>query len=311
MIEESVASSIRHFNRYYTNKLGLLARYRFDTKMTLTEARVLFEIGRRGAHTQNALGAELRIDGGYLNRIVTRLVERGLVGRRKDEDDGRLVLLELTDTGRVQARLVDEVSDEDALSLVEGLDHGGAEELLGHMRAIERILEGLGEARPVVDRAVSVQDLAAARVLMREYMTFLGENLDFQGIEEELEGLPGKYAAPTGALFIARLSGARGGSYAGPGEPAGCVALRRLDEGICEMKRLFVRPEYRGYGIGRELTLRVIDAARALGYDRMRLDTLERLEGAVGLYRSLGFEEIPPYCENPLEGASFWEKKLR
>lgn len=317
MISKFETSSIRHFNRYYSNKLGLLARYRFDTRLTLTEARVLYEIGRRGEHALGALGEELRIDGGYLSRVVARLASLGLVERRENGEDRRVSPFALTEEGRKQVAAIDAASDEDALDLVSELSEAELEELVGHMRAIERILEGLSGQGAAVERAESRPALAAARALIREYVASLGEDLDYQGIEEELAGLPGKYASPGGALFLARLSGrrdrgedsARGADRRG--ESAGCVALRPLGAGACEMKRLYVRPEYRGYGIGRSLALRAIDEARDLGYERIRLDTLERLGEAVGLYRSLGFAEIPPYCENPLAGAMFWEKSLR
>ena len=140
---------------------------------------------------------------------------------------------------------------------------------------------------------------------MREYQTFLGADLSFQHFEDELAGLPGKYAAPDGALFLASINLAQGGA-----EPAGCVALRKMEQDVCEMKRLFVRPEYRGYGVGKALAERVVIAARDLGYRRMRLDTLDRLGEAVGLYRAMGFVSIQPYYENPLPGAMFWELSL-
>jgi putative acetyltransferase len=304
------ATSIRHFNRYYTNKLGLLARYRFDTRMTLTEARVLLEIGRRGAHTQGALGAELRIDGGYLNRVVGRLVGWALVERRKDEQDGRIVVLELTDEGRRTATRVDASSDDEASSLVRDLGEAEIAELVEHMRAIEGLLEGRNKAAPQIELVERGPAIASVRVLMREYIEFLGEDLGYQGVDRELAELPGKYAAPKGALFLARMGSIRDDRSASAGEPTGCVALRPLEGEACEMKRLFVRPEYRGYGIGKTLALRSIAAARELGYRLMRLDTLERLDDAVRLYRALGFEPIPPYCENPLPGAMFWEKRL-
>jgi GNAT superfamily N-acetyltransferase len=123
-------------------------------------------------------------------------------------------------------------------------------------------------------------------------------------VETELRELPGKYAPPRGILLLAYVPWAlRRGAR-------GLRAIRDLGEGICEMKRLFVRPEYRGYGVGRILTERLLQEARARGDRRMRLDTLERLGDAVRLYRGLGFRSIPPYCENPLPGAMFWEKDL-
>lgn len=148
-------------------------------------------------------------------------------------------------------------------------------------------------------------DIDAVRRLLREYLAYLDADLSFQDIDAELADLPGKYAPPDGALFLA--SAARGLDAS---VPTGCVALRDLGDGVCEMKRLFVRPECRGSGLGRTLALRIIREARSLGYRKMRLDTLERLKEAVELYRVLGFKTIPPYCENPLPGALFWELDL-
>ncbi|MDA8425053.1 MAG: GNAT family N-acetyltransferase [Treponema sp.] len=315
----AAVKSIRHFNRYYTNRLGLLSRYRFDTRLTLTEARTLFEIGRRGVHTQSGLRAELKVDGGYLNRIVKALAAQGLIAARKDEADGRVLLLELTPRGREVAASIDEASDLEAESLVAGLRESKLRSLVDHLRAAERILEGRASQSPLIVRVGRGTKLATVRVLMREYAAFLGVDLGFQGFEDELAKLPGAYAPPAGALFLAYLRGAgavaegaasEGDRAEGDAEPAGCVALRPLDADCCEMKRLFVRPEYRGYGLGRALAERVIEEARQAGYRRMRLDTLERLGGAVALYRSLGFRAIEPYYENPLPGAMFWEKTL-
>jgi len=305
----ALIKSIRHFNRYYTNRLGLLSRYRFDTEMTLTEARVLFEIGRRGAHTQSGLGSFLKIDGGYLNRVVKRLQSWGYVESSPDEQDGRVKLLRLTEEGREVAARIDVASDGEAEAIVDGLDEADTRALVGHLRAAERILEGRGSREPLIDRVQGGAAIETIRVLMREYLAFLGFDLGFQGFEEELAGLPGKYAPPTGALFLASIPTAMGPGSSSS-EPAGCVALRHLGDGVCELKRLFVRPEYRGYGLGRALAERSIDAARRLGYSRMRLDTLESLASAVALYTALGFRRIPPYCANPLPGAMFWEKRL-
>ena len=223
------------------------------------------------------------------------------------------------------AASIDEASDLEAESLVAGLSEQELGALVEHLQAAERILEGRASQSPLIESVIGGTKLATVRALMREYAAFLGVDLGFQGFEDELANLPGAYAPPAGALFLAYVHGARtgAGTAAGAGddaskddrvegvaEPAGCVALRPLDGEICEMKRLFVRPEYRGYSLGRALAERVIEAARRAGYRRMRLDTLDRLESAVALYRSLGFEPIAPYRENPLPGAMFWEKTL-
>ena len=146
----------------------------------------------------------------------------------------------------------------------------------------------------------TADDIEAVRAIFREYQQCLGVDLSFQGFEEELATLPGCYAPPKGQLLLAR-DGARA---------AGCVALRPLEDGACEMKRLFVRPDYRGRGLGRLLALRVVSEATALGYVVMRLDTLETLDGAMHLYPSMGFRRCPPYYANPLPGVVYWERAL-
>jgi len=143
-------------------------------------------------------------------------------------------------------------------------------------------------------------DLPVVRELFEEYGRTLGIDLSFQGFDEELATLPGKYAPPHGTAIIARRDG----------KPCGCVALRRIDERTCEMKRLYVRPDSRGLRVGGELVRRVIEAADVRGYDAMRLDTLPSMTSAVSLYRSFGFEEITPYIHNPIPGALFMEKRI-
>jgi ribosomal protein S18 acetylase RimI-like enzyme len=149
--------------------------------------------------------------------------------------------------------------------------------------------------------AITPEQIAAARTLFREYESFLNVDLCFQDFENELAGLPGKYAPPQGALLLA-VEG---------GQVCGCVALRKLEPEICEMKRLFVRPQYRGRGLGVKLAAAIIAEAAAKGYAAMRLDTLAQLAEAIQLYERLGFRNIDPYYHNPLPGVSFWELDLR
>ena len=143
--------------------------------------------------------------------------------------------------------------------------------------------------------------LALIRQLFEEYAASLEVDLAFQGFAEELAGLPGGYTRPTGGLLL---------GFDGD-ELAGCVAFRPLGPGVSEMKRLYVRPSARGAGWGRRLAEHVVSAARAAGYERMRLDTLPSMRAALGLYLAMGFREIPAYRHNPIAGTRFLELDLR
>jgi len=162
------------------------------------------------------------------------------------------------------------------------------------------------------------EEIDAARAMFREYAAGLGFDLSFQDFEAELALLPGEYAPPRGALLLARTDGdAAAGAdapspAAAPGADfAGCVALRPLREpGVCEMKRLFVRPAWRGSGLGRRLAEAILAEGHRLGYTRMRLDTVPAMRSAIGLYESLGFHDIPPYRHNPVPGTRYLEARL-
>jgi putative acetyltransferase len=150
-------------------------------------------------------------------------------------------------------------------------------------------------------QAESPQQIAQARELFLEYAQSLGFSLCFQNFDKELADLPGDYAPPGGRLLLAESDG----------QVAGCVALHKLEEGICEMKRLYLRPQFRGKGLGHALADRIIGEARRIGYQRMRLDTVEPvMKDAVAMYRKLGFREIAPYCKNPIAGALYMELLL-
>ena len=150
-------------------------------------------------------------------------------------------------------------------------------------------------------QAESPAQVAQARELFLEYAQSLGFSLCFQNFDQELTNLPGDYAPPSGRLLLADYEG----------QLAGCVALHLLEKNICEMKRLYLRPRFRGKGLGRALAERMIAEARHIGYRRMRLDTVEPvMKDAVAMYRKMGFKEIAPYCKNPIAGALYMELQL-
>jgi GNAT superfamily N-acetyltransferase len=149
-----------------------------------------------------------------------------------------------------------------------------------------------------IKQAEAATDIESARTLFREYETWLGMSLCFQNFEEELANLPGKYAPPEGRLLLAYIDS----------ELAGCIALRKFEGDVCEMKRLFLRENARGHGLGNRLIERLIDEARGIGYSKMRLDTIPLKMGkAVKLYESHGFRPIEPYHDNLHEGMLFME----
>lgn len=152
-----------------------------------------------------------------------------------------------------------------------------------------------------ITQATTPAEVDIARALMREYQSRLGIDLCFQGFEDEMRALPGDYAPPRGRLLLARHEG----------RPVGCVALRPLDDARCEMKRLFVQPEARGLGAGRNLVRHLLDEARTIGYADIVLDTLSTMVEAQALYEAFGFRDIAPYCVNPIPGARFLGRPLR
>lgn len=151
-----------------------------------------------------------------------------------------------------------------------------------------------------IQRVESAADLAAVRELFLEYVSALGVDLAFQDFAAEVEGLPGRYAWPEGRLLLARWEG----------QMAGCIGLRRLSADVAEMKRLYVRPAFRGAAVGRALAEAIIAEARRMEFRRIRLDTLPSMSAARSLYRSLGFREIEPYAANPIPGTTFLELAL-
>ena len=173
------------------------------------------------------------------------------------------------------------------------------------MKAEQRIPAGYPVPRVVkgltFSPAASVSQIAQARELFHEYAQSLGFSLCFQNFDQELAGLPGDYAPPEGCLLLTEYEN----------QLAGCVALHKLEPGVCEMKRLYLRPQFRNQGLGRALAERIVTEARQIGYHRMRLDTVEPvMKDAVAMYRKLGFKDIAPYRANPIAGAMYMELNL-
>ncbi len=156
--------------------------------------------------------------------------------------------------------------------------------------------------RATISQARSQEEIAEVRALFLEYAASLGFSLCFQNFQQELDTLPGKYSQPDGVLLLARERS---------GVSVGCIGVRTLDDGACEMKRLYVRPLHRGTGTGRELVEAALAWARARGYAAMKLDTVPgRMDAAIRMYRRLGFVECPPYYETPVEGTLFFTRAL-
>lgn len=158
----------------------------------------------------------------------------------------------------------------------------------------------VSNAQISIRRARFPEDAEVVRALFTEYAEELGFSLCFQGFDDELAQLPGAYAEPSGTVLLLTESG----------NAVGCGAVRPLGDGKCEMKRLFVKPEFRGAGRGRRLATALLEFARAANYTSMVLDTLKTMTAAIDLYRSLGFRETEPYYDNPMPEATYLELKL-
>jgi ribosomal protein S18 acetylase RimI-like enzyme len=167
-------------------------------------------------------------------------------------------------------------------------------------KALTKAPQGKTKTAFKILNAQTGENLEVVRKLFEEYRDSLDFDLCFQNFNKELSNLPGEYAPPTGCLLLAMYEG----------RAAGCIALRRIDKKICEMKRLYVRPQFQRKGIGRALAEAIIERAKTAGYKQMRLDTTPTMDAARGLYESLGFEEIEAYRYNPLKGAVFMELSL-
>lgn len=293
-MERDQLQQIRRFNRLVTQRVGALEANYLRRGRPLGEARLIFEIGGDGVDVR-ALRLKLDLDSGYLSRLLQSLERQGLIAVKRGGGDGRRRRVILTRKGRVERAAYDRLSDEVAASMIEPLD------------AVQRgrLMAAMGEAELLI-RAASVEiareapDSADARSCLSEYFRELGARFE-GGFHHEKEGLADakEMALPSGVFVLARLDG----------EAIGCGGLKRIDEAIGEIKRVWTAPKARGMGVARRM-LRTLEAAgRDMGLSRLRLDTNRALKEAHALYRREGFREIARFNDNPY--AHHWfEKRL-
>jgi DNA-binding MarR family transcriptional regulator/GNAT superfamily N-acetyltransferase len=285
---------VRSFNRIVTQSVGALEDHYLSRRLPLGEARVLWEIGAGGCDVRE-LRARLGLDSGYLSRLLRSLEAAGLVRVRPSADDGRVRTASLTPAGRRERALLDRRSDELAERLLEPLSRAQQERLVAAMGEVERLLTASLVELDVVD-----PDTPAARWCLAEYYRELGRRFD-DGFDDAISNAarPEQLRPPAGLFLVAALQG----------EPVGCGALKFHERGPAELKRMWVAPAARGFGLGRRLLAELERLARGQGVRRLRLETNRNLTEAIALYRSSGYREVPAFNDEPY--AHHWfEKRL-
>ena len=284
---------IHDFNRIVTLRSGAMAESYLGRGRPLGQARLLFEIGAGGRDLKD-LRQRLRLDSGYLSRLLASLRRQGLVTVEADPADRRQRRAALTDAGRAEWAAYDDLSDEVARSMAAPLSSDDRARLVAAMGAVRRLL-----AASALAIAVETPASPDARACVAAYVGELGRRFEAGFDPGNGNPMPDDAALtpPAGCFLVARLDG----------RPVGCGALRRLAPGVGEIKRMWVAPEARGLGLSRRLLSALEDQARALGMDRVRLDTNRALTEAQALYRSAGYREIARFNDNPY--ADLWFEK--
>ena len=285
---------IRAFNRTVTRRLGVLNEKYLGRDRPLAESRLLFEIGLQGAPVRD-LRARLGLDSGFVSRMLRKLERRSLATTsRRPEDDGRVRFARLTRSGMAELRRLNSLSNNLARSMLTPLGKEQAQRLVSAMNEVERLLRASGiEVRPADPQSPEAQRC------LDQYFSELDARFH-RGFDRgsEYEPLLRDFTPPGGCLLLAWLYG----------EPVGCAALRKLEPGIGEIKRMWVAPRMRGLGLGRRLLAELEQVARKRGMRAVRLDTNESLAEAIRLYRAAGYREIPRFNDNPY--AHCWFEKI-
>ena len=277
--------AMRHFNRFYTKRIGVLAEGMVNSSFPLPEARVLYELGTRSGPPAREVAEALGIDPAYLSRLLRGLVDRGLVSRTPDPDDGRQSRVWLTDTGREAFAVLDQGSQDEFAAVLSELPKSEQVRLLDAMRTIEEILGDRPEPKvPYIIRPHRPGDFGYliqrhAAVYAQEF----GWDGTFEGVVAEIAaGFIGKFDPTRDASWIAEREG----------KFVGSIFLERATDTLAKLRLLFVEPEARGLGIGSRLVTECVDQARRFGYRRITLWTYDALVAARRLYDAAGFRQV-------------------
>jgi len=284
---------VRSFNRTVTRRIGVLEDSYLQRGRPLGEARLLFEVGTKGADIQR-LRDGLGLDSGYLSRLLRSLEAQGLLRVEQQADDRRKRHARLTAKGRAEFAAYDRLSDKLADSILGALDTKQRERLTGAMADVERLLRAAS-----VTIAIEAPNGDDARWCLREYFRELSERFETGYDPAKANPVPDEEVTrPAGCFLIARLDG----------EPVGCAGLKRVDRTTAEIKRMWTAPAARGLGIARRMLRRLEEIAREDGFSVVRLDTNGALTEAQALYRAESFEEVAPFNDDPYPDHWFAKK---
>ncbi len=283
---------VRRFNRLVTQRIGALQDSYLSRGRPLGEARLVFEIGGGEGCDLSALRQRLGLDSGYLSRLLRSLDSQKLVELRKAASDGRARSVSLTAKGRKEFAAYDALSEDAADSLLEPLDPARRERLVAAMGEVERLLR-----LAAIEIAVDAPDNADARWCLDQYFAELAVRFE-EGFDPGKGGHdPADMVPPAGWILVARLDG----------EPVGCGVLKRLDDDVGEIKRVWTAPTVRGLGVAGRLMDRLEALAREVGFGVVKLDTNKALSEAQAMYAKRGYTEIGRYNDNPY--AHHWYEK--
>jgi DNA-binding MarR family transcriptional regulator/N-acetylglutamate synthase-like GNAT family acetyltransferase len=306
-MEKELTSKLRDFNRFYTNILGVVNNHILESNYSLIEARIIYETGRQKVITAREIMERLQMDEGYLSRIVAKFVKQDVLLKEQSKKDKRVFTIGLTNKGRQVLSNIDLQSDKQVEGLISHLSPKDREKLVELLVEAKQLLtksdaqNDLPIANIDFKIAETDHDFEEARNLFKEYAASLDFDLGFQDFKKELETINKQYHAPKGALLLC---------FDKEKNVIGCAGVRELSEGIAELKRLYVKPEFRSFKIGKKLLTIAIETAKKMGYHYIRLDTVPGQEKAQGLYYHLGFYKIESYRYSPIDGTIFMEKKF-